>query len=341
MKLSPRVPFRRTGFTLIELLVVIAIIAVLISLLVPAVQKVREAAARVSCRNNLKQLGIAAHHYDNVFGQFPPGYLGTYPNLAQRPANPNKCQFVGLLLYLLPYIEQANLSNNALREAIALGAPNYFDLSHLDNAWWTADVQRLCFTQIKTFVCPADNPYQSAVATLGTIHTFTPPAGSSAFVVPFPDGSGSVMAVPLPNGTGAESLGRTNYVGVAGYGGKASPNFQGIFCNRSTVGLKSVTAADGASTTLLFGESLGDTDTGPRNYSLCWTGCGAMPTAWGLPTGAASSWYMFTSKHPSVVQFCMADGSVHGFRKGGDVNTFVILSGWNDSQVPPDMSIMD
>jgi len=91
---------RRQGFTLIELLVVIAIIAILIALLVPAVQKVREAAARTQCQNNLKQLGVAAHNYHDANKAFPPGGGGflSGTNLAN--------QRFSALSFLLPYIEQ-------------------------------------------------------------------------------------------------------------------------------------------------------------------------------------------------------------------------------------------
>lgn len=92
----------RHGFTLIELLVVIAIIAILIALLVPAVQKVREAAARVTCQNNLKQIGLAIHNYESTFKTFPTA--GTYPIGVTGPS-------WSVHALILPYIEQVNLQN--------------------------------------------------------------------------------------------------------------------------------------------------------------------------------------------------------------------------------------
>src|ERR1700704_3870955 len=143
---SRRRPLSRVGFTLIELLVVIAIIAVLIGLLLPAVQKVREAAARTKCQNNLKQIGLGLHNYHDSNGHFPPAFVG---NPGTVPTNSPAPHGWGWSTWILPYIEQGPLYRQ-INPTVSTIPGNLPDPA-------TTQLGLLCQTQISIYVCPSDN----------------------------------------------------------------------------------------------------------------------------------------------------------------------------------------
>jgi prepilin-type N-terminal cleavage/methylation domain-containing protein/prepilin-type processing-associated H-X9-DG protein len=344
---------RRSGFTLIELLVVIAIIAVLIGLLLPAIQKVREAANRMACSNNLKQIGLAAHNYDSTFGSLPPGYLGYKPTTAaDAPVARDKFQNVGVLPYLLPYLELSNLYNalkvNLDRNVYTLpGSDSWYDSN---NKVYVANDWQMAQAQIKVFTCPSDtvnddpvpesNDGNSGVGISLLCGTCSLSPDNPTCNVLWIHRQDLATGLWLPKG-------HTNYAGVAGAlgaardvakvdtntcpadfpstGGVNLAQYEGIFTNRSATKVGSI--PDGTSNTLMFGETLGGFDPAVLSHRILimsWFGVGALPTKYGLgqpglPNGNSlpgAGWTTFSSRHNGGVQFCFADGSVRLLKYG-------------------------
>jgi prepilin-type N-terminal cleavage/methylation domain-containing protein/prepilin-type processing-associated H-X9-DG protein len=327
---------RRTGFTLIELLVVIAIIAVLIGLLLPAVQKVREAAARAKCQNNLKQIALAAHNYQSANGMLPTGVLAP-GRLLTFPAASADASWLSNLTLILPYIEQ-----DSIYKTMSInGSPD----KPQGPAWFSvANNYAAALNHVQQFVCPSDNPYaiysepNARIMSRGYVAS-GPTFGFGYFLV---------------SDFGGDQPGLTNYMGVcgnAGFSGDTSANnwdqWVGPFYQCSKTTLQDVTGADGTSNVYMFGEIPGisyDNGTPSVHYAATWVGVGFWWNNYGMPSpnpaGApgTSRVLSFNSNHSGVVNFAYCDGAVRGVRKGitspsQEYNAYIYSSGMRDGRV--------
>jgi prepilin-type N-terminal cleavage/methylation domain-containing protein/prepilin-type processing-associated H-X9-DG protein len=269
------------GFTLVELLVVIAIIAVLIGLLLPAVQKVREAANRIQCRNNLKQLGLGLHNYHETHGSFPPAYVAA--GLNSGP---------GWGTLILPDIEQ-----EALSRQVPKGAPFWGGSQAVSTAGDGGQ------TPLKMFRCPSDaGPVRNADqgnfavsnyrATCGTLTTVIYTADSDMGGVMYQNSR--VRITDVTDGTS-----NTTVVGEGKYGVP-----------------RRVSTGNALSSAIWCGMS--GTHQVPGVGTYVWIDNVMWPTG-GNPSWSRD--YVdeaFNSNHTGSVHFLFADGSVRGFGRQVD-----------------------
>jgi len=329
---------RRKGFTLIELLVVIAIIALLMALLLPAIQKVREAANKMLCGSNMRQIMLAAHNYHNDYNKLPPGYLGPIPNTTGSSLNDTNGSHVGMLAILLPYLEGDNIFKQ-FSNLVELG------LTRNGVAWWnvSAVINNVAQARIKTFTCPSDDMQTDSASASSPRNIW---GGTGTYVIGvhmwndntagnsgFPNGSAGTSG--LTTGTvGADLLGVTNYVGISGmfgdgtntsnifftangFGNYGLGTFVGVFGNRGTLTLGQLTVQDGTSNTFGLAEIDGGLLNGQRLYKTTWMGVGAGGLFQGTRRGNVDhSPFMMASKHTAGCNVVFADGSVRTLRYG-------------------------
>jgi prepilin-type N-terminal cleavage/methylation domain-containing protein/prepilin-type processing-associated H-X9-DG protein len=308
---------RPRGFTLIELLIVIAIIAVLVALLLPAVQGAREASRRAQCLNHLKQIALAMHHYHDAHGVLPPGKKG--------------CCWGTWLVYTLPYLEQQSLFN--AWNSCGINAPGVPEGYDLDLRYFGVANRTVTSTRIGVYLCPSD---QTNAPITAAMNGFTYACTSQNYAANF----GNTIVI------------QTDFQGIR-FGGAplvdiGSPLGDYDQPGRPPVGFNTI--IDGLSNSLLISEVVVGQGQDLRGFS--WWGDAAtfeafLPPNSSFPDVIFSAYYCINrspnppcigattalpenyaarSRHPGGVNVAMCDGSVRFVKNGIDVRTWRALS---------------
>lgn len=339
------------GFTLVELLVVITIIAILIAILLPAVQVTRESARQLQCSNNLKQLALGVHNYNDTYGCFTPGALpGTFgTSVCPGGTHSNACvKQPSWLWRIMPYIEQKAVYDQTTNIGTDWTGQNGIDYNALVKHQ----------VRMTLFVCPSETMAKTRQDSVQTITqnalTPTPPATINVMLADYAGIAGTYYSVkdmssaPTPN--------------AGGYGGGRS-TFNGVIATIGTALPSPVTfgdIGDGTSNTLCIAEessSYVDPTTGTQTDCRASNWAGG---AWSNGNGGDSDWWLnvtvvrypinwngavnsdhcryqrhtiIRSSHPEGAYFALADGSVRLVKQTVDFRTLTALCDRNDGQV--------